>query len=120
MHKYQTISGYEIAKIGTTFINTYPDKSAGYNLVGNMYYLQRDYLKAKDFFVKAVKYGDTEYATLAQLAICFGVIEDYKGSLEYTNRALALYPDQPYLYQLNAIDNMMLRDYESALNSLEK
>ena len=120
MHKYQTISGYEIAKIGTTFINTYPDKSAGYNLVGNMYYLQRDYLKAKDFFVKAVKYGDTEYATLAQLAICFGVIEDYKGSLEYTNRALALYPDQPYLYQLNAIDNMMLRNYESALNSLEK
>ena len=120
MHKYQTLSKYEIAKIGTTFINTYPEKPAGYNLVGTLYYLQRDYLKAKDFYVKAVKYGDTEYATLAQLAICYSVIEDYKGSLEYTNRALALYPDQPYLYQLNAIDNIMLRDYESALNSLEK
>ena len=58
MHKYQTISGSEIAQIGTAFINTYPDKSAGYNLVGTLYYLQRDYLKAKDFYVKAVKYGD--------------------------------------------------------------
>ena len=120
MHKYQTISGSEIAQIGTAFINTYPDKSAGYNLVGTLYYLQRDYLKAKDFYVKAVKYGDNEYATLAQLSMCYGMLEDYKASVEYSNRAIALYPDQPYLYQLNAVSYIMLHDYENALQSLEK
>ena len=120
MHKYQNLSGHEIAEIGTTLINTYPDKSAGYNLVGTLYYLQRDYLKAKDFFIKAVKYGDTEYATLAQLSMCYGMLEDYKASVEYSNRAIALYPDQPYLYQLNAVSYIMLRDYENALKALEK
>lgn len=120
LHKYQNLSGYEIAQIGTTFINTYPDKSAGYNLVGTLYYLQRDYLKAKDFFIKAVKYGDTEYATLGQLSMCYGMLEDYKASIEYSNRAIALYPDQPYLYQLNAVSHIMLHNYEDALKSLEK
>ena len=120
MSKYHTISGYEIATIGTTFINAYPEKSAGYNLVGTLYYMQKDYLKAKEFYVKAVKYGDTEYATLAQLAMCYGILEDYKGTIEYTNRAIALYPDQPYLYQLNAVGHLMLNDYENALMTLEK
>lgn len=120
MSKYHTISGYEIATIGTTFINAYPEKSAGYNLVGTLYYMQKDYLNAKEFYVKAVKYGDTEYATLAQLAMCYGILEDYKGTIEYTNRAIALYPDQPYLYQLNAVGHLMLNDYENALMTLEK
>lgn len=120
MSKYHTISGYEIATIGTTFINAYPEKSAGYNLVGTLYYMQKDYLKAKEFYVNAVKYGDTEYATLAQLAMCYGILEDYKGTIEYTNRAIALYPDQPYLYQLNAVGHLMLNDYENALMTLEK
>ena len=84
------------------------------------YYLRHDYYKARDYYVKAVKYGDTEYSSLGQLAQSCGMIGDYHGVVEYTNRALALYPDQNFLYRLNAIGYMMLNDYENAVISLEK
>lgn len=120
MQKYQRISGDEIAKIGNTFIKIYPDKYAGYDLLGTYYYLRHDYYKSRDYYVKAVKYGDTEYSSLGQLAQSCGMIGDYHGVVEYTNRALALYPDQNFLYRLNAIGYMMLNDYENAVISLEK
>ena len=120
LQKYEIISGDELIEIGNTFIEAYPDKSAGYNLIGAQYYLKEDYLNAKEYLANAVRKGDTEFATLGQLAQSCGILGDYEELIKYSNLGIELYPSQPYFYQMNAIGYELLEDFEHALSVLEK
>lgn len=118
--QYESLTANELMKIGNTFIEVYPEKPVGYNLIGTQYLLKGDYVNSKEYFAKAVKYGDTEFATFVRLAQSCGMLGDYQDLVTYTGRAIELYPSQPFLYQLNAVGYEFLEDYEHALISLER
>lgn len=107
-------------KVGEAFIETHPDKPLGYTILGNKYYFSYDFTKAKGFYLKSLDYDSTSYVSLGQLAYCCAQLNDFKNTVYYTEKVIEYYPNQPQAYFLNALGYISLKDFEKALQSLEK
>ena len=114
----QAVDDAEIA--GRAFIETHPDKSLGYYILGTVCYNKEDFAQAKDYYIQALEREKNSFATLYQLNLCCIELHDYKGLIEYSNQSVALYPEQPIFYLFNGIGYFNIKDYEATVNVLEK
>ena len=105
---------------GNAFIETHPDKSIGYYILGTVYYNKENYAQAKDYYIQALEREKNGFATLYQINLCYLELHDYQNLIEYSNQAIALYPEQPIFYLFNGIGYFNLKDYESTVKVLEK
>lgn len=112
------IDDAEIA--GNAFIETHPDKSLGYYIIGTVFYNKNNYEKAKEYYVKTLELEKNNFATLYQIILCCIELHDYQAVIEYTERAISLYPEQPLFYLFNGIGQFNMKDYETTVKMLEK
>ena len=106
--------------IGKAFIETHPDKSLGYYIIGTVHFNNKDYSKAKEYYQLALECDNNNFVTLYQLALCYLDLQDYHGAIETTEKALSLYPEQPLFYLFNGMAYFNLKDYENTVTVLEK
>ena len=105
---------------GRAFIETHPDKSIGYYVMATVYYNNNDYVHAKEYYNMALQREASHFAALYQLSLCYMELNDYQGLIETTNKAIALYPEQPLFYMFKGIAYFNLKDYESTIATLER
>ena len=105
---------------GNAFIETHPDKSIGYYILGTVHYLDRSYVKAKEYYKTALDCDSKNYVTLYQITLCCFDLREYQEAIEYSERALSLYPEQPLFYFFNGMACYNIKDYEKAITVLEK
>ena len=105
---------------GKAFIETYPDKSLGYYIMGTVSYHADDFLNAKSYYEQALELDNKNFVTLYQLALCDIDLNDYQGVIDVTNKAISLYPEQPLFYLFNGIGYFNIKDYENTVKVLEK
>ena len=105
---------------GKAFIETHPDKSLGYYIMGTVFYNTNDFSNAKDYYQKALELDNKNFITLYQLALCEIELHDYQSVIEVTNKAIELYPEQPLFYLFQGIGYFNIKDYESTVKVLEK
>ena len=110
----------EAEMAGRAFIETHPDKSIGYYIIATVYYNSDDFSQAKEYYKMALEREASNFAALYQLSLCYIELHDYQGLIESTNKAIALYPEQPLFYLFQGIAFFNLKDYESTIKSLEK
>ena len=105
---------------GNAFIEAHPEKSLGYYILGTTYYNQGYFAKAKEYYDLALEREKNSFATLYQINLCCIELNDYQGLLNYSNQAIAVYPEQPLFYLFNGIANFNKKDYETTVKILEK
>ena len=112
--------GDEAEMAGNAFIETHPDKSLGYYIIGTVYYNNKDYAKAKDYYLQALERDKNNFITLYQLSLCYIDLQDYDNVIKYTEQAISLYPEQPLFYLFSGIGYFNNKDYEMTVKVLEK
>lgn len=105
---------------GKAFIETHPDKSLGYYIMGTVSYNANDFAKAKEYYQQALELDSKNFITLYQLSLCEIELHDYQSVINITNKAIELYPEQPLFYLFQGIGYFNLKDYESTVKVLEK
>lgn len=121
---FQNKSDNEVADdaedAGNAFIETHPDKSLGYYILGTVHFNNKDYAKAKELYEQALKIENNSFVTLYQLTLCYINLNDYHGVIATTDNAISLYPEQPLFYLFNGIAYFNLKDYDATVKVLEK
>lgn len=107
-------------KAGKAFIETHPDKSLGYYIMGTVHYNNDEFSKAKEYYEQALKCDKNNFITLYQLSLCEIELNDYQSVIDVTERAISLYPEQPLFYMFRGIAYYNLKDYENTVKILEK
>lgn len=105
---------------GQAFIETHPDKSLGYYIMGTVCYNANNFTEAKEYYQKALELDSKNFVTLYQLSLCEIELHDYQSVIEITDKAVSLYPEQPLFYLFQGIGYFNLKDYESCVKVLEK
>jgi tetratricopeptide (TPR) repeat protein len=105
---------------GNAFIETHPDKSIGYYILGTVNYLDHSLVKAKEYYKTALDCDSKNYVTLYQITMCCLDLREYQEAIEYSERALSLYPEQPLFYFFNGLAYYNINDYEKTITVLEK
>lgn len=105
---------------GNAFIETHPDKSIGYYILGTVHYLNHSFVKAKEYYKKSLDRDSKNYVTLYQITMCCFDLREYQEVIGYSERALSLYPEQPLFYFFNGLAYYNINDYEKAIAVLEK
>jgi len=114
-------NSFEDAEIaGRAFIETHPDKSIGYYIIGTVYFNNKEYQNAKDYYILALDREANNFASLYQLSLCYIELQDFQGLINTTDKALTLYPEQPLFYLFKGIGYFNIKDYESTITILEK
>lgn len=105
---------------GRAFIETHPEKSLGYYILGTVCFNNENYEQAKDFYTQALEREKNSFATLYQITLCYVELNDYKNVIDYSEQAISLYPEQPIFYLFNGIGYFNLKEYEKTVKILEK
>lgn len=114
-------NSFEDAEIaGRAFIETHPDKSIGYYIIGTVYFNNKEYQNAKDYYILALDRETNNFASLYQLSLCYIELQDFQELIKTADKALTLYPEQPLFYLFKGIGYFNIKDYESTIIVLEK
>ena len=113
-------SNEEAEIAGRAFIETHSDKSIGYYIIATVYYNDKKYAQAKEYYNMALEREASNFASLYQLAICDIELHDYQDLIKTTETAISLYPEQPLFYLFQGIGYFNLKDYENTVKVLEK
>lgn len=114
------ITNDDLKIVGNAFIEAHPDKEDGYYLMGEYYYNNKDFAKAKEYFQKSLEYKESYYLALYNISICDMELNDNQGLIDVTEKAVSFYPEQPIFYLFNGIGHFNNKDYETTITMLEK
>lgn len=110
----------EAKTAGNAFIETHPDKSIGYYIIATVYFNKNNFKDAKEYYEKALEREANHFATLYQLSYCNLELHNYKDLIESSDKAIALYPEQPMFYMFKGVGCFNIKDYETTVKTLEK
>lgn len=110
----------EAEEAGKAFIETHPDKELGYYVLGTVYYNNKIYDKAQQYYLDAIEKDSTSFITWYQLAITDMELKNNDALYQHTKTALRFYPEQPFFYLLNGIALVETKNYEDAIKAFEK
>lgn len=110
----------EAEEAGKAFIETHPDKELGYYVLGTVYYNNKIYDKAQQYYLDAIEKDSTSFITWYQLAITDMELKNNDALYQHTKTALRFYPEQPFFYLLNGIALVEMKNYEDAIKAFEK
>lgn len=110
----------EAEEAGKAFIETHPDKELGYYVLGTVYYNNKIYDKAQQYYLDAIEKDSTSFITWYQLAITDMELKNNNALYQHTKTALRFYPEQPFFYLLNGIALVEMKNYEDAIKAFEK
>ena len=113
-------SNEEAEVAGRAFIETHSDKSIGYYIIATVYYNDKKYAQAKEYYNMALEREASNFASLYQLAICDIELHDYQDLIKTTETAISFYPEQPLFYLFQGIGYFNQKDYENTVKVLEK
>jgi len=108
---------YELAEI---LKKTHPDDPKSHSIYAD--FLSRDckYKEARDEFRMVIALDSSKYIIWEQLLIMESELSDFTAMAKESKSAMELFPFQPLPYFFAGIASYQLKDYENAINILEK
>lgn len=75
--------------------------------------------KAKQAFIEVLKYDQSKYIIWEELLKIWANEEQFDSVIIYSNKAIELFPSQPFLFYVRGVASFMKADYNNAIQSLE-
>ncbi len=109
-----TRSPLELAEI---LVKTHPDAGLAHAIYGNMLFADSLFAKAKPELAFAIKQDSTGYRVWDQMLLTLGQLEDYPALVNYSQRAMHLFPNMVFPYYMNALSNFLTKNMRAAITT---
>lgn len=113
------ISSEHVEKLIKLIIVAHPNDSRSHSILADYFIQNQRQEEAREHMIKALEIDPNTYPLWEQLIITDNQLSDFEGMVTNSTKALELFPTQPLLYVLNAVGNIQLKDYVSAIKTLE-
>ena len=105
---------------GRAFIETHPDKEIGYYIIGTVYFNHENYAEAEDMYLKSIERDSSNFISWYQLGFTEIELNNSENLKAYSRKALRFYPEQPMFYLFSGMAEFNLKNYETAIKTLER
>ncbi len=93
----------QAVELSSILAETHSGEAVAQAIYGDFLVISEKYTDAKDQYLKSIQLDDKNFTVWQQLFYCYSQLGDYKEMLEYTSRALDLYPEQSLVYMFHGI-----------------
>lgn len=101
-------------------INAHPDDARSYSIAADFMVKNKRVEEAREFMYQALDNNPNNYNTWEQLLFIDNELRDWKSMEQDSRNAIALFPNQPLIYVLNAVAGIQLDKFQETLNQLNK
>lgn len=110
----------EAEQAGKAFIETHPDKEIGYYIIGTVYYNEKIYEKAHDYYLDAIARDSSNFMSWYQIMFTDAELNMTHTLYKHSKTAMRFYPEQPIFYYFNGLALIEKKEYEEAIKIFEK
>lgn len=110
----------EAEELVDLLLNKYPENSRIFSIKSEILYQARDFVKAKEFLLKAISIDSMLVGSWEQLLITESALSDFKSLDEYSQKAIKLFPDRPLGYLFAGLVNFQNKNYAEAISYYKK
>ena len=103
-----------------TLVGAHPEAAAPHAARGDLYYFTDRPAEARAAYERALQYDKSSYPTWQHYLTTLDQLDDSAALVEQSERALDYFPNQGYVFYLNAVGYHRQADYRSALSSLQQ
>ncbi|MBC7448579.1 MAG: tetratricopeptide repeat protein [Hymenobacteraceae bacterium] len=100
-------------------IQTNPREAKAYAVAGDLQTLAGLKAEARASYLSAVRFDNSKYKIWQQIVLLDADLDQTDSLLRHSDRALALFPNQPVLYFYNGAALLLKKEYAKAARSLE-
>jgi len=90
-----------------------------WSIKGDFALLENNPQKAQFAFQEVLKFDQSKYVIWEELLKIVTNNRNFDTALLYVNKAIELFPSQPFLFYIKGLSSFMLADYQNAISSLE-
>lgn len=105
--------------IAEALIETHPESSRGYQILGDVLMDEKDYEGANDNYISAIEIDSTNYVLWENLLFTDINLQDFESLENHGSRCVSLFPVQPLPYLFKGIACYQNEKYEEALKAFE-
>ncbi|HPJ61719.1 tetratricopeptide repeat protein [Lentimicrobium sp.] len=125
MSYYSQVKDYDgieddVLELSEILAEVHPNDPRALMLRGEMLMMSEKYSEARDLFRKVNELDPGKYQIWENLLRTNAILEDYNQLAAESNAASELFPMQPMPYYFNGYAHYMLKNYESAIQSLSR
>ncbi|MCB0428537.1 MAG: tetratricopeptide repeat protein [Flavobacteriales bacterium] len=109
----------EALELSEIMTKAHPKEPKAFAMRGDFLYREKKLPEARDAYRKAIELDNERYAVWNQLLLIESELEDFNAMASESKEALALFPNQPFIYLLNGIANIQVKQYQEAVDVLK-
>ena len=110
----------QMIELCKSMVEANPENASTHQLYGDFLYRQGTYKEARDQFWITASIDSSKYIVWSELMGCDIQLSDYTDLAKASASAMNLFPDQPEGYLFNGVANTQLKNYSTAVTSLNK
>jgi tetratricopeptide (TPR) repeat protein len=108
---------FELSEI---LVQTHPKDPKSHSIYGDLLLQDKKYNEAKSEFLKVIALDSSKYVVWEELIRLDVQLENYKDMADHSQKAIELFPDQPFPYLISGISNYQLKDYDKSQKALNR
>jgi len=108
---------FELARILTT---VHPNDPKSHSIFGDFLVQEKKNVEARDEYLRVITLDSSKFVVWEEILRLDLVLEKYDHLVEYSNRAIELFPDQPIPFFFAGIANFELKKYEDAIKEFNR
>ncbi len=108
---------YELSRILTT---THPNDPKAHSIYGDFLVQDKKNAEARDEYLRVIALDSSKFVVWEEVLRLDLVLEKYDHLVEYGNRAIELFPDQPVPFMFTGIARFELKQYEDAVKKFNE
>jgi tetratricopeptide (TPR) repeat protein len=98
---------------------THPDDPKSWSMKADFMLLKDRPKEAKTAFIEVLKYDQSKYVVWEELLKIMANEKNFDSTLLYCNKAIELFPSQPFLFYVKGLSHYMKNEYSEAATALE-
>lgn len=106
-------------ELATLTVQTYPEEAKAHAVAGDLQSLSGLKKEARGSYLQAVRRDNSKFKIWQQIVLLDAELDQTDSLLRHSDRALALFPNQPLLYFYNGTALLIKKDYPKAARTLE-
>jgi len=106
---------FELSRI---LMETHPLDPKSHSIYGDFLLQDKKYTEARESFLKVITLDSSKYVIWEEILRLDVQLGEFQHLIQYSQRAIELFPEQPLPYLFSGIGNYQLKNFQDGLNAL--